>query len=142
MLIWQRCRGEFSSVIKEIERARSFGNITENSEYAYAQERQEQLESKIAELVEFMQTCTIVDPTLGGNPDDGVIFGGSATILNIDTEASVTYQIVGVTESDPSGGKISYKSPMGRELLGKSPGDEFDLVTPRGESTWEVVSVI
>ncbi len=132
---------ERKSVVEEIERARGFGDISENAEFTYAQERQEQLESKIGEMVEFMKTCTVVDTFTGRDPDEGVVFGGSATILNLDTESSVSYRIVGVTESDPGEGKISYKSPMGRELLGKKIGDEFDLVTPRGESSWEVLEI-
>ena len=127
--------------VEEITHARGFGDSTENAELTCARERQEQVETKISEIAEFMKTCAIIEANDNISTSE-VGFGRTVTALNLETENSVIYRIVGITESDPKQGKISYKSPLGRALLGRKIGEEFDLITPRGESSWEVTGII
>jgi transcription elongation factor GreA len=127
-------------VIAEIARARESGNLDENHEYIHAQQAQEKLESNISNLVSFMENCQIVDvssPSMG----DRVEFGSTVTIRNLDTEAVAKWQLVGVTEFDIKEGKISYKSPIGLAMMGKRDGEDFEVITPRGEQYWEIEKI-
>lgn len=127
-------------VIAEISRAREGGNLDENHEYMHAQQAQEKLESNISNLVSFMENCQIIDvasTALG----DRVEFGSTVTIRNLDTEAIAKWQLVGATEFDVKEGKISYKSPIGVAMMGKKPGEDFEVITPKGEQYWEVEKI-
>jgi transcription elongation factor GreA len=128
------------NVIEEISNARSFGNDGENSEYTYAKQKQDQIESKISELAEYLSTCRIIEVGRSG-PSDKVSFGSTVTILNLDTENETTFQVVGETESDPKRGKISYKSPIGKAMLGLRVGDDFEVETPGGDQYWEIEDI-
>jgi len=127
-------------VISEIARAREGGNLDENHEYMHAQEAQEKLELAISNLVHFMENCQIIDVSASGT-GDLVEFGSTVTIRNLDTDAVAKWQLVGATEFNIKEGKISYKSPIGLAMMGKRSGDDFDVVTPRGEQYWEIEKI-
>ncbi len=129
------------SIAKEIEVAREHGDISENAEYTYAKEKQALLEAKISKIESYLANSEIITKDMT-NRDGSIVFGCWAHLLNQDTDEKRVYRIVGETESDIKGGKISYKTPFAREIIGRKAGDEIEFVTPKGEEQyWEVVSV-
>ena len=123
-------REERPRIVDAIEEARAHGDLSENAEYHAAKERQGQVEASIADLEDKVSRAQIIDPTtLSG---DKVIFGATVTLLDED-EKPIRYQIVGPTEADARGGRISYSSPLGRALIGKKVDDEIEVTVPSGE---------
>ena len=109
---------ERPSVIKQIEEARSHGDISENAEY----------------------DAEIVDPSK--IKSDTVVFGTSVRMTDYDTDKEVTYQIVGVDEADVKAGYISILSPIARALIGKKVGDVAVVSSPKGEKEYEILELI
>ncbi|MGM0578200.1 MAG: transcription elongation factor GreA [Myxococcota bacterium] len=125
--------------VTDIEEARAHGDISENAEFHAAKERQAFLEGEMRELEDKLGRAEVVDPsTLGG---DKVVFGATVTLLNVDTDEEVTYQIVGTDESDIKEGTISYQSPIARAIIGKEEGDEVVFQAPGGSRTYEIMEV-
>lgn len=128
------------SVVRDIAEARAHGDISENSEYEDAKERQALLEGRIRMLEGQLGASEIIDVTK--MPREGrVVFGTTVTLLNTETEEEVVYKVVGDYESDVKAGRISYTSPIGRALIGKSEGDEVAFTTPSGTRKYEVLAV-
>jgi transcription elongation factor GreA len=123
-------RAERPKIVDAIEEARAHGDLSENAEYHAAKERQGQVEAQIAEIEDRVSRAQIIDPTtLSG---DRIVFGATVTVRD-DKDKPNRYQIVGMTESDARQGRISYDSPMGRALIGKSVGDEVEVTVPSGD---------
>ncbi len=123
-------REERPKIVDAIEEARAHGDLSENAEYHAAKERQGQVEAQIADLEDQVSRAQIIDPTtLSG---DRVQFGATVTVLD-DDEKPLKYQIVSQVESDAKVGRISYNSPLGKALIGKSVGDEVEVTVPSGE---------
>ena len=123
-------REERPKIVDAIEEARAHGDLSENAEYHAAKERQGQVEAHISDIEDKVSRAQIIDPTtLSG---DRVVFGATVTLLDED-DKPITYQIVGQTEADANKGKISYNSPIGRALIGKSLEDEIEVTVPSGE---------
>jgi len=115
---------ERPSVIEAIEVARGHGDLSENAEYHAAKERQGQIEAQIADIEDRLSRAMVIDPTsLSG---DKVVFGATVHLLD-ENDKPVTYQVVGQTEADAKSGRISYSSPLGRALIGRSVGDEVEV---------------
>lgn len=126
--------------VQDIEEARAHGDISENAEFHAAKERQAFLEGEMRELEDKLGRAQVVDPAeLDG---DRVVFGATVTLLNVDTDEEVTYQIVGVDEADIKEGTISYQSPIARALIGKEEGDEVVFQAPGGARTYEIMEVV
>ena len=126
----QALRQERPKIVDQIEEARSHGDLAENAEYHAAKERQGQVEAQIAVLVDRVTRAQIIDPaSLSG---DGVVFGATVTVLDEDDKKQ-RYQIVGMTEADARQGRISYDSPLGRALIGKTVGEEVEVTVPSGD---------
>ena len=127
-------------VIAAIAEARAHGDLKENAEYHAAREQQSFIEGRIQELESKLSNCQIIDVTKMPNTGK-VVFGVTVTIFNITTEEELKYQIVGEDEADIKLNKISVTSPVARALIGKQIDDEAVVVTPSGESTYEIISV-
>ena len=131
-------RKERPKIVDAIEEARAHGDLSENAEYHAAKERQGQVEAQIAELEDKVSRAQIIDPTtLSG---DRVVFGATVTVLDEDDKPH-RYQIVGQAESDAKVGRISYDSPMGRALIGRSLGDEVEVTVPSGDRSYLIEKV-
>jgi transcription elongation factor GreA len=127
-------------VIAAISEARAHGDLKENAEYHAAREQQSFIEGRIAELEAKLSNAQIID--VSQMPNNGkVIFGTTVTLMDLDTEAEVKYQIVGDDEADIKAGKISVNSPIARGLVGKEEGQTVVVKTPKGEAEYEIVSV-
>jgi transcription elongation factor GreA len=114
------------AVVARIKAARELGDLKENSEYQEARREQSFLEGRIQAIEE--------------RSDGGRVRLGSTVVVEHDG-AEATYAVVGTSESDPAGGKVSTGSPIGAALLGKAEGDEFEVVTPSGHLRYRIVAV-
>ncbi|MDP1574628.1 MAG: transcription elongation factor GreA [Coxiellaceae bacterium] len=128
------------AIINAISEARAHGDLKENAEYHAAKDKQGFIEGRIRDLESKLSSCQIIDITTIKN-EGKVIFGSTVTIVNIDTDEEVTYQLVGEDEADLKHNKISVTSPVARAMVGKSKGDEFTVQSPKGETTYEILSV-
>ncbi len=130
---------ERPAVIEAIAEARAHGDLSENAEYHAARERQSFIEGRIQELEAVISAAHIIDFT----SFDGatVKFGATVLIADEDTDAEVTYQIVGHYEANADRGKISVNAPMARALIGKAVGDSVMVHTPQGQKSYEILSV-
>ena len=129
---------ERPSVIEAIEVARGHGDLSENAEYHAAKERQGQVEAQIADIEDRLSRAMVIDPTtLSG---DKCVFGATVHLLDED-DKPVTYQIVGQTEADAKVGRISYNSPLGRALIGRTIGEEVEVTTPSGDRYYSIEKV-
>ena len=124
-----------------IAEAREHGDLKENAEYHAAREQQSFCEGRITEIESKLAEAEIIDVTaiaVSGR----VIFGTTITLYNVDTDKSVTYQIVGEDEADVPAGKISVVSPIARAVMGKSEGDEIVVKAPVGDINYEIETVM
>lgn len=125
-------------IVDAIEEARAHGDLSENAEYHAAKERQGQVEATIGDLEDKLSRAQIIDPTtLSG---DKIVFGATVTLLD-ENEKPITYQIVGQAEADARQGRISYNSPIGRALIGRSVEDEVEVSVPSGDKYYLVEKV-
>lgn len=127
-------------VVAAIADARAHGDLKENAEYHAAKEQQALIEGRINKLEYDLGHAQIIDVT-NMEPSDKVVFGVTVELINVDTSQKVKYQIVGENEADLKQGKISYKSPIARALIGKRVGDEVDVQTPSGVDAYEILEV-
>ena len=129
---------ERPAIIQAIEEARAHGDLSENAEYHAAKERQGQVEATIGDIDDRLSRAQIIDPTtLSGNR---IVFGATVHLLDED-EKAIKYQIVGQTEADAKIGRISYNSPLGRALIGRSVDDDVEVSTPSGERYYSVAKI-
>ncbi len=129
---------EVAELIKE---ARSFGDLSENSEYDEAKTEQGKLYSKIAELKVLIENAEIVDNIDLDAPKDTVTLGSVVTLLDLEDEIEETYEIVGSQEANPKAGRISDDSPLGNGLRGHRAGDIAVIEAPVGQLKFKIVSV-
>lgn len=127
---------EVAELIKE---ARSFGDLSENSEYDEAKNEQGFVESRIAELEKMLKHARVIDESELST--DTVSVGSHVVIRDEDGDTD-EYDIVGSTEADPVNGKISDESPVGAALIGHSAGDKVEITLPSGAVvSYEVVEI-
>ena len=129
---------EVAELIKE---ARSFGDLSENSEYDEAKTEQGKLYSKIAELKVLIENAEIVDNIETDVPKDAVTLGSIVRVRDIEDGFEETYEIVGSQEANPREGRISDDSPVGRGLRGHKAGETVSINAPAGELKFEILSV-
>jgi transcription elongation factor GreA len=134
----RRLKAERPLIVDAIEEARAHGDLSENAEYHAAKERQGQIEASIADIEDKLSRALIIDPTeLSG---DKIVFGATVTLMDED-EKPIRYQIVGQTEADAKGGRISYNSPLGRALIGRKVDDEIEVSVPAGDRYYVVSKI-
>ena len=130
-------RPQISQAIAE---AREHGDLKENAEYHAAREQQSFNEGRIQEIEGKLADAQVIDISKL-TPGEKVIFGVTVTLVNVETDESVTYKIVGEDEADIKNQKLSVMSPIARALIGKSVGDEVVVETPGGQAEYEIDSV-
>ena len=131
-------REERPLIVDAIEEARAHGDLSENAEYHAAKERQGQVEAMLADAEDRLSRALVIDPTtLSG---DKVVFGATVTLID-EEEKKIVYQLVGQTEADAKVGRISYNSPLGRALIGRTVGEEIEVTTPAGERYYELTKI-
>jgi len=127
-------------ITEAIASARELGDLKENAEYHAAREEQGICEARIRDIEGKLSNAQIIDVTKIENTGR-VIFGATVAILNLETDAEVTYRIVGDDEADIKQNLISVNSPIARGLIGKNEGDEVGIATPGGITDYEIISV-
>lgn len=128
------------AIIAAISEARAHGDLKENAEYHAAKEQQGFIERRIRALEAKLAHCRVIDVSTIEN-NGKIVFGTTVTLLNIDTDEEVVYQIVGEDEADLKQDKISVTSPVARAMIGHVEGDEVIVQSPGGEMVYEVVAV-
>ncbi|MGI6025693.1 MAG: transcription elongation factor GreA [Candidatus Scatomorpha sp.] len=127
---------EVSELIKE---ARSYGDLSENSEYDEAKTEQGKLYSKIAELKALIEKAEIIEKQ---DMDKGVVaLSSRIKLLDVDENEELEYQIVGSQEANPMSGRISDESPIGRGLLGHKVGETVTIAAPAGQMKFTILAV-
>lgn len=117
-------------VAEKIKVALSFGDLSENSEYDEAKNEQAILEGRIAEIENQLKNVRVLDET--DINTEAVHVGSTVTVRMKGKKTDVTYQLVGSTEADPLGGRISDESPIGKALIGHKVGEQIEVETPGG----------
>lgn len=126
-------------VAEKIAEARSYGDLSENSEYDTARDEQAAVEGEIFELEEKLKSAEIIDAKKASTSSVNV--GTKVTVTNVKTNQSFEYKIVGDTDADPLNGIISNKSPIGAGLLGKKVGEIAIIKTPAGVNQLKIVKI-
>ena len=128
-------------VAEQIKEARSFGDLSENSEYDEAKTEQGKLYSKIAELKVLIENAEIVSNNDENVPKDTVTLGSIVRVRDLEDEFEENYEIVGSQEANPREGRISDDSPVSRGLKGHKAGDTVTISAPAGDLKFLIVSV-
>ena len=127
-------------VIQAIAEAREHGDLKENAEYHAAREQQSFIEGRIKELEAKLSNAQVIDIANMSNTGK-VIFAATISLINVESDEGVSYQIVGEDEADIKQHKISISSPLARGLIGKEEGDEVTVKTPSGNVDYEIIQV-
>ena len=127
-------------VADQIKEARSFGDLSENSEYDEAKNEQGKLYSRIAEVEEILANCVVIEEQ--DQDPNTVRLGSRIKVRDLEFEEDSEYEIVGSQEADPMNGRISEDSPFGKALLGKAVGDQVVVEAPAGIIQYKVLELI
>ena len=126
-------------VAAQLEHARAFGDLRENSEYETAKETKRQLEIRIQELEMKLTHARVVEA--GEIPEGKAYLGATLEIKNLDSGETVRYTLVAQDEADFNQGKISVSSPLGKGLLGKAEKDKVEIQVPAGKLRFEILKI-
>lgn len=126
-------------VAEKIKVARSYGDLSENSEYDDAKNEQAILEARIVTIEATLKNAVVIDED--SISDEHIHIGSKVKLENISMNREVEYKIVGSSESDPAEGKISDESPVGMALLGHSTGDVVEVETPSGVFGFKILEI-
>lgn len=129
------------TVIAAIAEARAHGDLKENAEYHAARDQQSFIEGRIKEIEAKLSTSQVIDVTTLPKSEK-VVFGSTVTLMDLNTDDEITYQIVGHDEADLKARRISFESPVAKGLIGKSIGDEVGVKTPNGVREYEILKVV
>lgn len=124
-------------VAEALKRAKEYGDLSENSEYAEARDEQSRVETRISELDNMLKNAVMIEKTRDGH--DMVEIGSKVTVER--DRKSFQYMIVGSNESKPEEGKISNESPIGKALLNKKVGERVEIATPAGNFVYHITKV-
>ncbi|MFI3251146.1 MAG: transcription elongation factor GreA [Eubacteriales bacterium] len=125
-------------VADQIKEARSFGDLSENSEYDEAKNEQGRLYSRIAEVENILANCVIIEESGDG---DTVNLGVRVVVLDLEMDETLEYRLVGSQEADPMNGAISEDSPFGKALLGRKKGEVVTVDAPAGMIDFKIINV-
>lgn len=125
--------------IRDIEEARSHGDLSENAEYHAAKERQGFIDAKLRELEHKLSSAQIIDVTKLSN--EKVVFGATVTLIDTDSGDTKKYTLVGQEEADLKKGRISVQSPVGKALIGHRRGDIVTIKTPAKTMEYEIQEI-
>ena len=133
-------KGEKTEEVKRnLAQARSYGDLSENSEYDEAKNEQAQVAERIATLEVLISNAVIIDES--EMRADIINLGSTVTVYDYDMEEEVEYSIVGTNQVDPMLGRISDRSPIGSAMMGKGVGEEFTVDSPAGELKFKILKV-
>lgn len=124
---------------QELQRAREFGDLSENAEYSAAKERLMYLEQRISKLEETISRVRLIEHE--NIPNDKVYIGATVQLQDLAKERDLKYTLVAPEEADFDQGKISTISPIGRGLLGKEEGQEVTIEVPAGTLHYKIVKI-
>ncbi len=127
------------SLPREISKARAHGDLSENAEYHAAKERQGMVNARLGQLRARLRELSMIDMTR--IPRDRVGLGSSVTVLDLDKDEEITYQLVTSEDANVAAGRISTTSPIGRGLLGKKVGDNVKFQSPGGARELEITKL-
>ena len=127
-------------IIEDLAKARAHGDLRENAEYHAVREQHGFNEGRIQEIEGKLADAQVIDITRIRETGK-VVFGATVTLINLEDDQSVRYQIVGEDEADIKSGKISFSSPIGRALIGKRCDEEVEVNAPDGTVVYEIVKV-
>jgi transcription elongation factor GreA len=127
-------------VSRNIKTAKGYGDLSENFEYHEAKREQGFVEGRIMELKIILPAAHVVQPE--DIPTDRIGFGSLVTLKDLEYDDELDYAVVGPLEADPDQERISYESPLGQALLGKTVGDEVQVKVPAGVTSYEVVAIV
>ena len=127
---------EVAELIKE---ARSYGDLSENSEYDEAKNEQGRLYSRMAELEEILSNCVVIEEEEADG--DYIRMGSTVTVYDKEFEEEQTFRITGSQEADPMNGLISEESPFGKALIGAKEGDTVTVDAPRGAMVYTLKKI-
>src|ERR1700738_935235 len=125
---------------REISKARAHGDLSENAEYHAAKERQGMVNARLGQLRARRRELSMGD--MSRIPRDAVGLGSSVTVLDLQKEAEITYQLVTSEDADVAHGRISTTSPIGRGLLGKKVGETVKVQIPDGIREMEIIQLV
>ena len=125
-------------VAEQLKEARSFGDLSENSEYDEAKNEQGKLYSRIGEIEAILADYTLIEEKIS---DTAVNLGSQVTVQDLETGDKDQYRIVGSQEADPMEGRISEDSPFGKALIGKEVGDEVTVEAPMGTFRYKLLEI-
>ena len=129
---------ERPQIIQAIAEAREHGDLSENAEYHSAREKQSHIEGRIKDLDAIIGRAQVIEVSkLSG----AIKFGATVKLVDEDTDAERTYQIVGEHEANLEKGLLNINSPIARVLIGKEEGDSVEVKTPGGDKYYEILSV-
>ena len=128
-------------VAEQIKEARSFGDLSENSEYDEAKNEQAKLYGRIAEVENILSHAVVIDETTGSEVLDRVGLGCTVKVRDIEFDETDVFAIVGSQEADPMQKRISDDSPFGKAMLGKHIGDVVEVEAPVGTIKFEILDV-
>lgn len=133
-------KGEKRKEIAErIKEARSQGDLSENAEYDAAKDEQARIEGRIMSIEKMLGDVEVIKES---DIDSGIIsLGSTVTILDLEFNEELVYQIVGAAESNPEKNRISNESPLGNGLIGQKEGDTIDIDAPMGIIKYKIISI-
>ena len=130
----EELKGRRGEIADKIAEARDYGDLSENAEYDSAREEQGLVETRIAEIEDILVNAEIIKVKKSSKVHVG-------STVEIKSDKTAKYTIVGPVEADPMNGKISNESPLGVALMDKAVGDKVTLTTPKGDIAYTVISV-
>jgi len=130
---------ELPEVKKTVAQAREEGDLKENGAYIYGRQRQGHIVGQIGELKGKLNRADIIDCTTVDC--DQAVFGTVVTLLDLDTQEKLTYQLLGPDDADIDTGSISIYSPVGSAIVGNVVGGKFTVALPRGDRHLEVIGI-